>query len=130
MLAMIANSWAALLDPFPWDEVVADALRRRGELLFAVGSQILGHAGPEAEPAGALWSLADGAFHCSDRQSREFLLAEARAAMARMPRKMPRDLRPLTVLAALAAHDVLRPGRLSRVAVAMRHRLSGTIPHS
>ena len=129
MLSKISTAWAPLLEPFPWAQDVAEGLRERGRLLFAVGAQIL-RAGQQAEPAGALWSLADGAFHCSELQSREFLLGEARAAIAIVRRKMPRELRPLTVLAALAANDVLRSGRLSRVAAAMRHRLFGTIPRS
>jgi len=129
-LSMIAASWMPLLDPFPWGRNVADGLRERGELLFQVGAQILQSDARQAEPAGALWSLADGAFHCTDPQSREFLLGEARAAIAALPRKMPRELRPLTVLAALAAHDSLRSGRLTRVAAAMNHRLFGSIPRS
>jgi hypothetical protein len=36
----------------------------------------------------------------------------------------------LTVLGALAAHDLLHTGRLSRVGVAMTHRLRGTFPRS
>jgi phytoene synthase len=126
-LSTIATAWAPLLEPFPWGEDVADGLRERGRLVFAVGARIL-DANQEAEPAGALWSLADGALHCSDPDSREFLLSEARAAIADVPRKMPRTLRPLTVLSALAADDVLHSGRLTRVAAAMRHRWSGTIP--
>lgn len=129
-LSTIATSWMPLLDPFPWGQTVADGLRERGELVFGVGAEILQTSAKQAEPAGALWSLADGAFHCSDPQSREFLLGEARAAIPQVPRKMPRDLRPLTVLAALAAHDVLHSGRLTRVAAAMNHRLFGSIPRS
>lgn len=128
VLSMIAMAWVPLLNPFPWGGEVAAGLRERGELLFAVGSRILRHEGREAEPAGALWSLADGGFHCSDPQSREFLLSEGRAAIVDVPRKIPRELRPLTVLAAVASHDVLRSGRLTRVAAAMNHRFFGTIP--
>jgi phytoene synthase len=127
-LSTIASAWVPLLDPFPWGEHVADGLRRRGALLFLVGGQILGCEGAGAEAAGVLWSLADGAFHCSDPSSREFLLREARRAIADVPRRISADLRPLTVLAALAAHDLLRRGRLSRVAAGLAHRLRGVIP--
>jgi phytoene synthase len=127
-LSMIAIAWLPLLNPFPWCEDVAEGLRVRGELLFGVGSRILECKGSGAEAAGALWSLADGAFHCTDPESREFLLGEARAAIAQVPARMPREIRPLTVLAALAAHDVVREGRLSRVFAATAHRLRGTIP--
>lgn len=127
-LSMIANAWVALLEPFPWGEETAEGLRQRGELLFAIGAQIIGYVGIEAEPAGALWSLADGAFNCSDSHSREFLRGEAIAALARVPQKMAWKIRPLTVLGALAAHDVLNRGTATRGFAAFRHRLRGTFP--
>jgi phytoene synthase len=126
ILSGVAESWMALLDPFPWKEDVARALRQRGEELFWVGSCILGYHNTEALPAGALWSLADGAFHCSDPESREFLLIEARKI--ELPLRMPRVLRPLTVLAALAKSDALGRGKGGRVATAFWHRLTGRFP--
>jgi phytoene synthase len=127
-LSELPIAWAPLLYPFPWGADVADGLRERGRLLFGIGAQILGNDGVEAEAAGALWSLVDGAEHCSDKQSRDFLLGEAKAAIAEVPRRMPREVRPLTVLAALAAHDLFGSNRLSRVAAAAAHRLWGTMP--
>lgn len=127
-LSMVADAWLPLLDPFPWGDEVADGLRRRGHLLFGIGAQILRAPAEGAEAAGALWSLADGAFHCSDGQSRRFLLDEAFAAIADVPRRLLRDVRPLTVLAALAANDVLGRSKLQRVAAAVAHRARGTIP--
>lgn len=127
-LSELPIAWAPLLYSFPWGSEAADGLRERGGLLFGIGAQILGNEGVEAEAAGALWSLADGAEHCSDKQSRDFLIAEARTAIADVPHRMPREVRPLTVLAALAVHDMFRSGRLSRVATAAAHRLRGTIP--
>lgn len=127
-LSMIANAWMALLEPFPWGEEAANGLRSRGELLFAIGAQIIGCDRIEAEPAGALWSLADGAFHCSDPRSREFLRGEALAALARVPQKMARRIRPLTMLSALAAHDILDRRPATRGFAALGHRLRGTIP--
>jgi 15-cis-phytoene synthase len=91
---------------------------------------LLGGNPEYAEAAGAFWSLIDGAAHCSDAPSREFLLREARAALAELPPKMPRQIRPLTVLTAVAVHDALRSGRLTRVGAALGHRLRGTIPRS
>jgi 15-cis-phytoene synthase len=129
-LSILPAAWAPLLEAFPWGEEAAEALRDRGEILFGAGSRLLGCDFAGAEAAGALWSLTDGAFHCSDTRSRELLLDEARAAISKVPRSMPRELRPLTVLAALAAHDVLSSGRLTRIAAAMNHRLFGTIPRS
>ena len=129
-LAELEDAWLPLLQPFPWDEAQAEALRQRGRILFGIGARLL-RANPEvAEAAGALWSLADGAAHSSDPQSRNFLLGEARGAIPEVPRKLPSVIRPLTVLASLAANDVLGSGSLSRVSAALAHRLRGTIPRS
>jgi hypothetical protein len=58
-------------------------------------------------------------------------MAKAQELLPRVPRKLPRELRPLTVLAALAAIDVVRAGSgLGRLSAAVRHRLLGTIPRS
>jgi phytoene synthase len=127
-LSKLEDAWLPLLKPFPWGEEQANGLRLRGRLLFGIGANLLGANPASAEPAGALWSLTDGAFHCSDEQSRDFLLGEAKRAIADIPRRISRELRPLTVLAAIAAHDVLRTGGLTRLGVAMAHRLRGTIP--
>ena len=130
-LARFEDAWLPLLQPFPWGEEVAEGLHLRGRVLFAIGAKLLGAAPQEAEDAGALWSLVDGASHCSDSQSREFLMARARQLLPQMPRKLPRELRPLTVLAALAAIDVVRAGSgLARLSAAVRHRLLGTLPRS
>ncbi|HEX6660713.1 MAG TPA: hypothetical protein VF067_02455 [Sphingomicrobium sp.] len=128
MLSRLPDAWQPLLNPFPWREEVAEGLRDRGRLLFAVGGQILGDAEADIESSGALWSLVDGAQHCTDAQSRMSLLAEARDAIGRLPARIPARLRPLTVLAALGAADALARGRLARAAAALRHRLTGTFP--
>jgi 15-cis-phytoene synthase len=129
-LSTLEDAWLPLLQPFPWADDQAEGLRLRGRTLFGIGARLLGGSPEDAEAAGAFWSLADGAAHCSDVSSHELLLREARAALVELPRQLPREVRPLTVLAALAAHDVLRSGRLTRVAVALAHRLRGTIPRS
>ena len=120
-LARLEDAWFPLLEPFPWDGRQAEGLRQRGELLFGIGARLLGASG-DAAAAGACWSLADGALHCSDPQSRDLLLAEAREQLKCVPHKVPARLRPLTVLSALAAHDVLHR-RGSRAMAALRHRL-------
>ncbi len=129
-LSQLEDAWLALLQPFPWGELQAENLRLRGQILFGVGARLLGGDREDAEAAGAFWSLADGAAHCSDAPSREFLLKGARAALAELPPKFSREIRPLTVLSAIAAHDMLRSGRLTRVGVALAHRLRGTMPRS
>lgn len=127
-LSELEDVWLPLLEPFPWGDRQAEGLRQRGRILFGIGARLLGSDASEAQAAGALWSLVDGVHHCSDRQSREFLLRQGRGAIADVPGRLPREVRPLTVLAALAANSALRTGSLSRVAAALAHRMRGTIP--
>lgn len=136
-LSKLEDAWRPLLEPFPWGEPQADGLKLRGRILFRIGARLLGWDPVEAEPAGALWSLIDGAAHCSDTYSRTYLLAAAREAIRELPRsRPPRQARGMTVLAALAAHEALRDkpldmgGDWGRVAVATAHRLRGSLPRS
>jgi phytoene synthase len=128
-LSKLEDAWLPLLEPFPWEERAAEGLRMRGTLLFGIGARLLGGNAAEAQAAGALWSLVDGASHCSDADSRAYLCQAARMWLQEVPTREPAALRPLTVLAALAAHDLRPGGRLGRVGVALAHRLRGTIPH-
>jgi 15-cis-phytoene synthase len=128
-LSRLEDAWLPLLNPFPWGEPEADGLRLRGRVLFGIGARLLGAEAEVATAAGALWSLVDGAEHCTDPQSHNFLLGEARNAIGPLPPKASPEVRPLTVLAALAAHDMLRTGNLRRVGAALTHRLRGTFPH-
>jgi phytoene synthase len=128
-LSQLERGWLPLLDPFPWGEAAAEGLRSRGRMLFGIGARLLGAEPSDAEAAGALWALVDGATHCSDAASRGFLCSQARLAGKEVPDKLPSKVRPLTVLGALAAYDLRSGGRLGRVGVALAHRLRGTIPH-
>jgi phytoene synthase len=127
-LSKLEDAWLPLLDPSPWGNSAAEGLRLRGRILFGIGARLLGGSSGEAEAAGALWSLVDGATHCSDAQSRDYLCGAARQALAEVPNRIPASVRPLTILAALAAHDLGPGGRLGRVGAAFSHRLRGTIP--
>jgi phytoene synthase len=130
-LARLEHAWLPLLEPFPWAEPQVDAMRLRGELLFRIGAQLLGGEQKDAEPTGALWSLVDAANHVSDPQSRDILLERARKLSPTLPRRVSKDLRPLTVLAALAAYDLGDKGSgVGRVAAAVAHRARGTFPRS
>jgi phytoene synthase len=126
-LSRLEDAWLPLLEPLPWGEAQAEGLKLRGRILFTIGTRLLACDPADAKTAGELWSLADGAQHCSDPQSREYLFHEAREAGP--PPKAPPALRPLTVLAALAAHDVRRgTGGARRVSAALVHRLRGKFP--
>jgi 15-cis-phytoene synthase len=126
-LSELEDAWLPLLEPFPWNEAQAEGLRLRGRILFAVGARLLSDDPQGGKEAGAFWSLVDGAFHCSDATSRDFLLIVAREAL-RDVRPAPRIIRPLTILAALAAHDLRSGGSLGRVGAALAHRMTGKIP--
>jgi phytoene synthase len=127
-LSQLEDAWLPLLEPFPWDDPQADGLRLRGKILFRMGARLLGGPPEEAEAAGEVWSLVDGALHCSNEQSRIFLVGEATHAVFHLPRRVSGNLRPLTVLAALAARDVWPVGRFGRGGAALAHRLKGTFP--
>ena len=134
-VATLANGWLRLFDPFPWDLRVAEALWFRGRYLFALGARILAEPDDTIEAAGGLWALVDAARHCSDAQSRDLLLGQARTfARGLSGARFPAALRPLSMLAALAVRDCAedRPfapeGTPGRAAALLRHRLGGRLP--
>ena len=129
-LSKLEDAWLPVLEPFPWGQTVVEGLRSRGRVLFGIGARLLDADAKEAGAAGALWSLVDGATHCSDASSRAILCSAAREAVAEVPHRLPAKVRPLTILAALAAYDLRPGGRLGRVGVALAHRLHGTMPGS
>ena len=135
-LSKLEDAWLPLLEDFPWGAQQADGLRLRGRILFGIGARLLGGDPEDAEAAGALWSLVDGARHCSDVHSRMYLLGEARKSIAELPRnRPPKSLRRLTGLAAIAAHDVIRNKPLGlaepdpgRGMAAFLHYVRGVLP--
>jgi phytoene synthase len=130
-LSRLEDAWLPLLESFPWGDAAAEGLKLRGRILFGLGARLLGCAEEEAQAAGAFWSIVDGAQHCSDPKSREYQLQAARVELGHLTLKLPVAIRPLTILAALAAADLLREGGgLGRLSAAVRHRLMGTLPRS
>ena len=128
-LSQLEDAWLPLLEAFPWGGPQWQGLARRGRILFGIGARLLGAEDAVAEAAGEFWSLTDGAQHCSDPQSRQFLVQQASLRLAAIQKTMPRQLRPLTILAALAAADLVGGGSgLVRFSAAARHRLFGTLP--
>jgi len=122
-LSELEDAWLPMLRPLPWARAQADGFRLRGRILFGVGARLLGAHPTDAESPGELWSLADGAHHCSDTRSRDFLLSTAR--QVELPNKAEPELRALTILAALASADVRGRGPLGRGIAALSHRLTG-----
>ena len=133
-LASFETAWLRLLDDFPWDAGVAEAIWFRGRLLFALGAQLLARTGDDVEDAGGLWALVDAARHCSDAASRETLIGQARTfARGLGGARFPAALRPLSMLAVLAMRDCRRgepfepEGTAGRAAAMLRHRLTGRL---
>jgi phytoene synthase len=134
-LAALESGWLRLFDPFPWTVQTSEAIWFRGNLLFGLGARALSCADERIQGAGGLWALADAARHCSDAESRSMLIHQARTfAKGLAGVRFPGPLRPLSMLAALAARDCRRgepferEGTPARVAAMLRHRFSGRLP--
>ena len=128
-LSCLEDAWQPLLEPFPWGHAQAEGMRLRGRILFEVGARLLGRDSHIVGDAGELWSLIDAAQHCSDPTSRTMLAQEASTVLASQHGRHPSRVRPLTILAALSAADLVRAGSgLGRLSAAVRHRLFGTFP--
>lgn len=131
-LAAMEAGWAALLSGAPLGEAeLGDHAQARGGLLFRHSARLLGGAGQEAGRAGEIWGLVDLARRSASETEAEAAVAAARNRSAPAAR-WPRPLRPLGMLAALAARDLDprrarweaqgAPGRMLRM---MRMRLTG-----
>jgi phytoene synthase len=126
-LSQLEDGWLPLLEPFPWTDEQVEALRLRGRILFGIGARLLGGDADRLAGAGAFWALADGAGHCSDSASRQLLIEAATAELASVTTTVPRPLRCLTVVAALAAADLRGASAGGRLLAAVRHRLTGRL---
>jgi phytoene synthase len=129
-LSEMEQGWTALLSPEPLTEADLDLYAAsRGALLFRLGAILLGRAAtPEQERAGEVWALVDLARHSNPADSAA-ALAAARSRAAAVGWPMP--LRPLGMLAALAARDLEQndpfeePGAPGRMLRMLRLRLTG-----
>jgi phytoene synthase len=130
-LGGMEEGWAALLSP---DPLTAEDLglyaSARGRALFELSARILGAGGFDAGPGGEAWALVDLARHCANSADCDSALEAARQRIAR--ERWPAALRPLGMLAALAARDAepARPhweesGSPRRMGRMLRHRLTG-----
>jgi len=129
-LAEMEPGWALLPgdQPITRDDLDAYAAAR-GALLFRLTARLLG-GGAEVGPAGEAWALVDLARHSTEASDAEAALAAARERP--LPRRWPKALRPLGMLAALTKRDLERgparweePGSPPRTARMLRHRLTG-----
>lgn len=130
-LAAMEGGWAILASPeaLTPGELTTYA-RARGALLFQYSARLLGDPGIALEEAGEAWALVDLARHCATAADADIALAAARER--RPPRHWPPRLRPLGMLAILAARDLdpSRPpwearGAPARMWRMFRHRISG-----
>ena len=130
-LARMEEGWAVL----PGAEILdSDGLHayaaKRGGLLFRYTARLLGGEAEGLEPAGEAWALVDLARHCATAEDSDVALAAARTRS--LPRRWPARLRPLGMLAVLAARDS-DPGRApwegrgspKRMWRMLRHRIFG-----
>jgi phytoene synthase len=106
-LGPLVDGWEALLGERLEPRSIGEFVDGRGEGF----AQLARHLGVEALPAagcGRLWALGDLAANLSDPGERAAALAAA-AALPPCPR-LPRALRPLTVLSGLARRSLARGG--------------------
>ncbi len=129
-LAALEDAWAPLTDQGPLQERALGRYASRGALLFEVAAEVLRRPGSGVAEAGELWALVDLARHSIDPGEVAAALAAARARSA--PRRWPRPLRPIGMIAALASRDLARgpehweePGIPPRTARMLRMKLTG-----
>jgi len=130
-LAGMEEGWSALLDPGP---LAADQLAPyaagRGGRLFGASARLLGGDSVAIRGAGEIWALVDLARRSADPAEADQALDAARSAA--LPTRWPAPLRPLGMLALLAARDSERgrdgwerQGSPRRMLLMLRHRLTG-----
>jgi phytoene synthase len=130
-LARMEEGWAILASPERLtSNDLADYAQARGGLLFRYSSHLLRGSADGAEEAGEAWALVDLARHCATAEDADVALAAARER--KLPARWPSRLRPLGMLAVLAARDSdpARPpwearGAPARMWRMLRHRISG-----
>ena len=130
-LAAMEEGWSVLpsSETLSGEDLRAYALGRGG-LMFRYTARLLGADVDGLEAAGEAWALLDLARHCATREDSDVAVAAARAR--RGPRRWPARLRPLGMLAMLAARDAdpARPpwevrGAPARMLRMLRHRITG-----
>jgi phytoene synthase len=132
-LAEMETGWSVLLSPGQLSaEQLGSYAAARGGLLFRLSARLLGGEAEGVDAGGEAWALIDLARNSANQidsdAARAAALIRARASRGRWPT----SLRPLGMLAMLAARDAQRvdpawevhgsPGRMLRM---LRHRITG-----
>lgn len=133
-VAALESGWLRLFDDFPWDLATVEGIWFRGQHLFGLAAKALGAPKQDIETAGGLWALVDAARHCSDGLSRSLLMTQAISLGTGLAGcKFPAELRPLSILAALAWRDAecgepfQAEGTPQRAMQMLMHRLTGRL---
>ena len=131
-LSRLEDPWLVLLNPYPWGETEADAVRQRGAILFGLVARLLGRDAAEGESLGAAWSLGDAARYIDDPESHAILRNRAELAIAALPprRNSSSELAPLRIMTLLSAYDLLHGERWwgRRLFDAFRYAVLGRMP--
>jgi len=131
-LAAMEEGWTLLLSEEPLTKAELHRYAfARGGLVFRFSARILGGLGGEqVELGGEAWALADLARHIGSKSECDAALEACRARVR--SERWPARLRPLGMLAALAARDAQPrgdglevPGSPRRMLRMLRHRVSG-----
>ncbi|HEX8578469.1 MAG TPA: squalene/phytoene synthase family protein [Allosphingosinicella sp.] len=130
-LAEMEGGWTLLLTPDPLtpDELARYASERGGRLFGFTARALGGEVSDVVRAGGEAWALIDLARHSGSEVDAQAAIAAARE---RGMGKWPSRLRPVGMLAALAARDAERgvgnweePGAPPRMLRMLRHRLTG-----
>ena len=116
-LAELEAGWAELIAERPDSEIAF----QRGVTLFGLAARLLGADAPDLGTAGRLYAAGSW--------QRRSLSVPGEILVAELP-LVPRALRPLTALAALAKRDLARTepeGTPSRAWMLLRHRFTGRL---
>ncbi len=108
----LVDGWEALLSPRPLSEAdSASFVAGRSSLARALADRVGSPtAANEAERAGTLWALAYLAVHTQEPDERAAVLDRA-AEIARQNLRLPRPMRPLSVIGGLARRSLNSGGR-------------------
>ena len=130
-LAQMEEAWLAILHDHPIETADLETYAaKRGGLLFRFTARLLGNSDSSAEAAGEAWALVDLARHSTEPHDVEAALTAAHSRT--LPRRWPKHLRLLGMIASLTRRDLQRgpesweePGAPPRTARMLRHRLTG-----